>query len=212
MSSYERQDASVNDGVLAETTNDTLVPYQPHTLQEFVGQVGRLFYDDACIVLLDFLAREQRSFQESDLRDLLGWRETLIHQKLYLLNKHLLITQDLGTTRGNGRAPVYWRISDHIFSAVQFRYQQVLDRLTKLVEDATNQHEFQCSNPSCSLRHTALDVASCSRSLEDEHPLCLRCGSRLETSVRLFFSLKICYYEKKKLLKKNFFFFFFKGF
>lgn len=167
---------------IAQPTNAKKVPFQAQTLSDFVGLVGRLFYDDACIVLLDFLAREQRSFLEADLRDKLGWREALIQQKLYLLEKHLIVAQDTGVARGAARAPVYWRISHHIHSAVQFRYQQLVDRLAKLVEDATRQHEFECSESSCATKYSALDVAGCTRALEDEHPLCTRCGSPLKPS------------------------------
>lgn len=160
------------------------VPFQAQTLADFVGLVGRLFYDDACIVLLDFLAREQRAFLEADLKEKLGWRESLVQQKLYLLEKHLVVAQDTGVSRGASRSSVYWRISHHIHNAVQYRYQQLVDRLTKLVDDATRQHEFECSDASCNTKYSALDVAGCTRALEDEHPLCVCCGSPLKPSVR----------------------------
>lgn len=45
------------------------VPYQPKVFADFIALIGRYFYDDGSIVLLDFLAREQRAFTEVDLRE-----------------------------------------------------------------------------------------------------------------------------------------------
>lgn len=159
------------------------IPYQYQTFVDFVGLVGRLFYDDACIVLLDFFAREQKSFLEADLSEKLGWRDALIQQKLYLLEKHLIVVQDTAPNKGP-RTPSHWRISHQLYGAVQWRYQQVVDRLTKLVDDAHRQHEFECSK--CEAKYTALEAASCNRALDDEHPLCGKCGSQLKPSVRMF--------------------------
>lgn len=154
------------------------VAFQPQAFQHFVALVGRLFYDDACIVLLDFLAREQCAFQEAELRERLGWREALIQQKLYLLEKHQLIVQD---GPPGGRASVaHWRINDRIYAAVTWRLEQVVNRLSKLVSDAGREHEFEC--PQCNALYSTLDAASCARSLEDEHPLCSKCSTPLKPS------------------------------
>lgn len=167
-------------GDTSNVEDNQKIPFQSQTFLNFVGLVGRFFYDDACIVLLDFLAREQKSFLEADLRDKLGWRDALIQQKLYLLEKQMLVIQDTAANKGP-RSPSHWRISHQIYGAVQWRYQQVLDRLTKLVDDAHRQHEFECSK--CQAKYTALDAAACNRALDDEHPLCSKCGSQLKPSV-----------------------------
>lgn len=171
------------------STDNTKIPFQWQTFADFIGLVSRMFYDDACIVLLDFLAREQRAFQEIDLRERLGWRDALIQQKLYLLEKHMLVAQDCAIGKGP-RSPVFWRISHNVYAAVQWRYNQLIERLAKLVQDANRLHEFECSKDSCTARYTALEAAACVRALDDEHPLCGKCTSKLKPSVSLILNRK----------------------
>lgn len=45
------------------------VPYQPKVFADFIALIARHFYDDGSVVLLDFLAREQRGFTEAELKD-----------------------------------------------------------------------------------------------------------------------------------------------
>lgn len=160
----------------ASERSDERTPFHDQTLIDFIGLLGRLFYDDASIVLLDLLAREQKAFLQSDLREKLGWRDNLIQQKLYLLEKHLIVVQDMPA----GSRASCWRLNHRLYGAVQWRRQEIVARLAKLVEDASKEHEFECSE--CDQKFTAIDAASSSRrALDDEHPLC-GCGARLKSS------------------------------
>eukprot|EP01056_Protomagalhaensia_sp_Gyna25_P005185 Protomagalhaensia_sp_Gyna_25__5184@NODE_618_length_2997_cov_8_486477_g479_i0_p1_GENE_NODE_618_length_2997_cov_8_486477_g479_i0NODE_618_length_2997_cov_8_486477_g479_i0_p1_ORF_typecomplete_len387_score73_97TFIIE_alpha/PF02002_17/8_6e07DZR/PF12773_7/0_33CTU2/PF10288_9/0_43_NODE_618_length_2997_cov_8_486477_g479_i013432503 len=155
------------------------VPYQPKVFRDFIALVGRLFYDDSSIVLLDFFAREQRAFTESEMKDKLRWRDVLLHQKLSGLEKQLLVERVVETERG-AKSVQLWRIHSHVFVAVAWRLRSLEESLQEEVRKASNRNDFLCVN--CGRRVTVLDAAAGPRALEDDHPLCRLCGTPLTTA------------------------------
>lgn len=158
------------------------VPYQAKVLAEFLGLVGRYFYDDGAIILLDFFAKEQRAFTEIELKERLRWRETLLHQKLYALEKQLLFERFVEAEKG-AKSVHLWRIHSKVFLAVEWRLDSVFQQLKTEIRKAERNSDLQCSNPTCGVSVPLLEAASGPTSLKDDHPLCKLCGSPLTTAV-----------------------------
>lgn len=156
------------------------VAFQPRVFREFVALIGRLFYDDGCIVLLDFLAREQKAMAEAELRERLRWREPLLLSKLHILERQLLIEQFTETNDKGYKAVQLWRIQCNCFVAIEWRLRALEDLLREEVRKVARQSDFKCSN--CANRVSLLDAASGPRALEDDHPLCRHCGHPLTTA------------------------------
>lgn len=176
-----------------------VVPFQPAVFADFVSLIGRLFYDDGAIVLMDTLARAQRALSENELKEKLRWRENLLHQKLSALEKQLLLERVVDVDksssdyqsagRGGGRhgsGNQRWRVHCHVFVAVEWRYKALISAIQSELRKAALRDDFECSNPACKVRVDLIDAASGPKSLEDEHPLCRVCGSLLTTAVRSF--------------------------
>jgi len=155
------------------------VPYQHRTFTDFCMLVGRLFHDDSSVVLLDFLVREQRAYTESDIRERLKWKDNLLHQKLYALERQLLVQREQNFERGS-KSPTYWRVSPHIVLTVDWHSEKLMATLQAQVDASQRLSAFECQ--SCHTKHSTLDAAAGLLSLEDEHPLCRHCGDKLGIS------------------------------
>lgn len=158
------------------------LPYQPKVFCDFVALIGRYFYDDASIVLLDFFAREQRGFYESELKEIFRWREALLQQKLYALEKQLVLERVIESERGS-KTVYLWRIHPNAFVAVEWRFTALMTTLHNKLKEASKANHFQCSANCTDKAVTLLEAAAGPKALEDDHPLCRHCGAKLTTSV-----------------------------
>ncbi|EZG70561.1 hypothetical protein GNI_055240 [Gregarina niphandrodes] len=156
----------------------SLIPYQPKVFCGFIALVGRLFYDDAGIVLLDFFAKEQRAFSEAELKEVLRWRENLLLQQLAKLEQQLLLERVIEAERGS-RTVYLWRLHPHVCVAIEWRLKSLLEALQSEVDTATQQNTLVC--PQCQVNVSLLDAACGPKALEDDHPLCSVCQSKLTT-------------------------------
>lgn len=96
------------------------IPFQPRAFADFIGSLARLFYDDGCIVLLDLLCSEERALTEADIRDRLRWRDALVHQKLFFLEKQLILVKEQDFDKG-AKSPTFWRITNHVAEVIAYR-------------------------------------------------------------------------------------------
>lgn len=110
------------------------------------------------------------------------WRENLLHQKLYGLEKQLVLERVVEAEKGSKTIHL-WRIHSKVFVAIEWRHTAMMDKLHNDLKQASKHNFLQCSNPVCELKVNLLDAASGPKALEDDHPLCRRCGFRLTTSV-----------------------------
>lgn len=125
------------------------------------------------------------------LREILGfnkpvfrWRENLLHQKLYMLEKQLVLERAVEAEKGS-KTVHSWRIHSRVFVAIEWRYSALMEELQSQVKKASKQNYLQCSNATCGIKVGLLDAASGPKALENDHPLCRLCGYRLSTSVSL---------------------------
>ncbi|KAH0479060.1 MAG: uncharacterized protein KVP18_002757 [Porospora cf. gigantea A] len=157
------------------------IPFQQRAFADFLGCFSRFFYDNGCIVLLDLLASEARALTEADIREKLRWRDALVHQKLFFLEKQLLLIREQDFDKG-AKSPTFWRITNYLADVVIFRLNLMQTKLEESLNQSKTMHEFECPNARCKQTYSALDVAGGARNVEDQHPLCSKCATRLVIS------------------------------
>src|SRR5262249_13260625 len=95
--------------------------------------------------------------------------------------KQLLVEKYSEMERG-AKSLQYWRIPQHLFIAVEFRLKALEDKLKARLREASKQTSFQCPNQDCGIQVPILEAVAGPKALEDDHPLCRMCGSKLTTA------------------------------
>eukprot|EP01068_Selenidium_serpulae_P007506 Selendium_serpulae@DN4739_c0_g1_i1.p1 len=176
-------------GQSGDTTASDKIPFEAQLLGDFVSLLASLFFDDAAAVVAEQLSRDQCAYTEADLRDRLKWMtgENFLNARLFALEQSLIVVRDSGgaaaTSGGEsrgGKATTYWRISEWVAYAAEYRLNLMMEKLQEACAEATHLYQFQCAP--CGLSVSELEAASGRVRLDDEHPLCRRCGQPLTLS------------------------------
>eukprot|EP00917_Polyrhabdina_sp_WS-2016_P022875 GHVP01049549.1.p1 GENE.GHVP01049549.1~~GHVP01049549.1.p1 ORF type:complete len:293 (-),score=49.72 GHVP01049549.1:131-1009(-) len=122
---------------------------------------------------------ERRALTESDIRERLRWRDTLLNRTLLVLERHHIVSREQRLDKGS-KTPVYFRINPYILYACSWRHDMILRKMESEEREAQDLEAFEC--PTCSKRISAIDAACGPQRLEDDHPLCSNCGVPLTLS------------------------------
>lgn len=69
-------------------------PYDSELFLAFLAAATRLFCDDEQIVIVDFLAQEEKAYTERDLIDRLGWPDKRVREVCASLERLMLIQKE----------------------------------------------------------------------------------------------------------------------